>query len=79
MVAQPLFSEWVKMLRRMFHCQSNYYDVIDVEKHSEYGTHRVVYRPLYSAGDLWVGPFVMCVKRGGIDCLSQSCFAYTGK
>ena len=50
------------------HFKGNMYEVIGIAKHSESLEEMVVYRALYSSGDLWVRPVSMwneTVERDG--------------
>ena len=49
------------------HYKGNYYEVIDVARHSETEESLVVYRPLYGARELWVRPREMFEELVTID------------
>ncbi len=52
---------------RYRHYKGNYYDVIDVARHSETEEKMVVYRKLYDDGSLWVRPLGMFLEDVPVD------------
>jgi len=52
---------------RYRHYKGNYYDVIDVARHSETEEKMVVYRKLYDDGSLWVRPLGMFLEDVSVD------------
>ena len=58
-----------KMLRlgKYEHYKGNYYEVIEVAKHSETLEELVVYRALYGEHDLWVRPLKMFLETVEIE------------
>ena len=63
---------------RYRHYKGNFYQVIDVARHSETLEELVVYRPLYGEQDLWVRPLTMFNESIEVDGQAQSRFEYVG-
>ena len=63
---------------RYRHYKGNFYQVLDVARHSETLEALVVYRPLYGEGALWVRPAAMFTEQVVIDGVEQPRFARTG-
>ena len=61
---------------RYRHYKGNFYQVIDVARHSETLEELVVYRPLYGEQDLWVRPLTMFNESIEVDGQAQSRFEY---
>lgn len=60
---------------RYRHYKGNFYQVLDVARHSETLEALVVYRPLYGEGALWVRPAAMFIETVVIDGVTQPRFA----
>ena len=41
------------------HYKGNFYELVDVAKHSETEEEFVIYRPMYGEGALWIRPLIM--------------------
>ncbi|OGE84663.1 MAG: hypothetical protein A3J48_03735 [Candidatus Doudnabacteria bacterium RIFCSPHIGHO2_02_FULL_46_11] len=52
---------------RYQHYKGNYYQVIDVARHSETGQYLVVYKKLYGDMGLNVRPYEMFIENVGVD------------
>jgi hypothetical protein len=63
---------------RYRHYKGNYYEVIDVARHSETEEEMVVYRKLYGDGSLWVRPLEMFVENVLVDGLAVPRFELSG-
>jgi hypothetical protein len=63
---------------RYQHYKGNFYDVIDVARHSETEEEMVVYRKLYGDHSLWVRPLAMFVEDVMVDGRSVPRFEYIG-
>lgn len=57
----PPFSQKAQKLKRgaYQHYKGNFYEVVDVARHSETSEEMVVYRALYGDHDVWVRPLAM--------------------
>ncbi|MDD2898620.1 MAG: DUF1653 domain-containing protein [Desulfuromonadaceae bacterium] len=55
---------------RYRHYKGNFYEVIDVARHSETEEEMVVYRKLYGDGSLWVRPLDMFEEYVQVDGLT---------
>jgi hypothetical protein len=60
---------------RYRHYKGNFYQVMDVARHSETLEALVVYRPLYGEGTLWVRPAAMFTETVVVDGVAQPRFA----
>ena len=58
------------------HYKGNYYEVIDVARHSEDLENLVVYRSLYGEFDLWVRPLDMFLEDIEISGVKQPRFEF---
>lgn len=56
------------------HYKGNFYEVIDVVKHSETLEELVLYKQLYGEGALWVRPLYMFLETITIDGVIKSRF-----
>lgn len=63
---------------RYRHYKGNFYQVLDVARHSETLEALVVYRPLYGEGALWVRPAAMFTETVLVDGVEQPRFAHVG-
>lgn len=61
---------------RYRHYKGNYYDVIDVARHSETEQQLVVYRAHYGECGLWVRPLEMFIETVDVNGVVQPRFAY---
>lgn len=61
------------------HFKGNYYEVIDMARHSETMEEMVVYRALYGEHGLWVRPAVMWTETVDRDGYHGPRFQYIGK
>lgn len=64
---------------RYRHYKGNFYQVIDVARHSETEEEMVVYRKLYGDCSLWVRPLGMFVEDVPVDGRMAPRFAWTGE
>lgn len=64
---------------RYRHYKGNFYQVLDVARHSETLEALVVYRPLYGEGALWVRPADMFLQTVHVDGVLQPRFALVGE
>jgi len=64
---------------RYRHYKGNFYEVIDVARHSETEEWMVVYRKLYGDRSLWVRPLGMFVERVSVDGLQMPRFEFVGE
>ena len=63
---------------RYRHYKGNFYEVIDVARHSETEEEFVVYRTLYGDFSLWIRPLAMFTETVEIDGVQQPRFAFVG-
>lgn len=63
---------------RYRHYKGNFYQVLDMARHSETLEALVVYRPLYGEGALWVRPAAMFAEDVVVDGQRQPRFARVG-
>ena len=63
---------------RYRHYKGNFYQVLDIARHSETLEALVVYRPLYGEGALWVRPAAMFTEMVVVDGVEQPRFARVG-
>ncbi len=61
---------------RYRHYKGNFYEVIDVARHSETEEEFVVYRTLYGDFSLWIRPLSMFTEQVEIDGVKQSRFVH---
>lgn len=61
---------------RYRHYKGNFYEVIDVARHSETEEEMVVYRKLYDDRSLWVRPLAMFLEDVAVDGRSVPRFAW---
>ena len=64
---------------RYRHYKGNFYEVIDVARHSETEEELVVYRLLYGDHSLWVRPLAMFTEQIEHNGVRQPRFAYVGE
>lgn len=64
---------------RYRHYKGNFYEVIDVARHSETEEEFVVYRTLYGDFSLWIRPLAMFTEQVEVDGVSQPRFAFVGE
>lgn len=63
---------------RYQHFKGNYYEVVDVARHSETQDEQVIYRALYGDGGLWIRPLAMFTETIERDGKSMQRFRYIG-
>jgi hypothetical protein len=63
---------------RYRHYKGNYYEVIDIARHSETEEELVVYRKLYGDGSLWVRPLTLFVETVPVDGVTVPRFELCG-
>lgn len=63
---------------RYRHYKGNFYEVIDVARHSETEEEFVVYRTLYGDFSLWIRPLSMFTEQVEVDGVQQPRFAFVG-
>ena len=64
---------------RYRHYKGNFYEVIDVARHSETEEELVVYRKLYGDNSLWVRPLAMFMENVPVDGRSVPRFEWVGE
>ena len=64
---------------RYRHYKGNYYEVIDVARHSETEEELVVYRKLYGDHSLWVRPLGMFLESVVVDGCEVPRFEWSGE
>jgi hypothetical protein len=64
---------------RYRHYKGNFYEVIDVARHSETEEEMVVYRKLYGDHSLWVRPLAMFIEDVLVNGRSVPRFDYIGE
>lgn len=64
---------------RYRHYKGNFYEVIDIARHSETEEELVVYRKLYDDHSLWVRPLGMFLENVQVDGRSVPRFEWIGE
>ena len=64
---------------RYRHYKGNFYEVIDIARHSETEEELVVYRKLYGDNSLWVRPLGMFMENVPVDGRSVPRFEWIGE
>ena len=64
---------------RYRHYKGNYYEVIEVARHSETEEEMVVYRKLYGDRSLWVRPFGMFLENVVVEGYEVPRFEWSGE
>ena len=64
---------------RYRHYKGNFYEVLDVARHSETEEELVVYRKLYGDHSLWVRPLGMFLENVVVDGCEVPRFAWVGE
>ncbi|MHB8120557.1 MAG: DUF1653 domain-containing protein [Desulfuromonadaceae bacterium] len=64
---------------RYRHYKGNFYEVIDIARHSETEEELVVYRKLYGDHSLWVRPLAMFMENVPVDGRSVPRFEWIGE
>ena len=63
---------------RYRHYKGNFYEVIDIVRHSETEEEMVLYRKLYGDGSSWVRPLGMFIENVPVDGRMVPRFEYIG-
>jgi hypothetical protein len=63
---------------RYRHYKGQFYEVIDIARHSETEEPFVIYRTLYGDFSLWIRPLAMFTETVQIDGMTQPRFAFVG-
>ena len=74
-------SDKAKLLKlgKYRHYKGNYYEVLDVARHSETEEELVVYRKLYGDYSLWVRPLGMFLEKVTVDGCDVDRFEWIGE